>query len=154
MKQFMLIALALQLFECETLVAQQVDTRNYVVGSYDANINESRIAEIRVWRYWLKNRARLGTKARYIAIVAASVMPGDVVQILWGNMINAQTGSSFLLPAEWNPGRMRCVMIYDTGNSRFVSQHGYLVIETPHRGTLARFGDYIALYIDTGSIFL
>jgi hypothetical protein len=149
----MLIALALQLFECESLLAQQVDTRNYVVGTYDATINEARIAEIRVWRYWLKNRDHLGPKARYIAIVAASVMPGDVVQIMWQNMINAQTGSAFLLPAEWNPGRMRCVMIYDTQNSRFVSQHGYLMTETPHRGMLARFGEYIALYIDTGSTF-
>ena len=149
----MLIALALQLFEFEALFAQQVDTRNYVVGNYDATINESRIAEIRVWRYWLKNRAHLGAKARYLAVVAASVMPGDVVNLLWQNMINAQTGSSFLLPTEWNPGRMRCVMIYDTENSRFVSQHGFLVLETPHRGMLARFGDYIALYIDTGSIF-
>ncbi|HYY30977.1 MAG TPA: hypothetical protein VE860_23770 [Chthoniobacterales bacterium] len=154
MKQFILIALALQLFECEVLFAQQVDARNYVVGSYDATINEARIAEIRVWHYWLKNRGRLGAKTRYVAIVAASVMPGDVVQLMWENMINAQTGSAFLLPAEWNPGRMRCVMIYDTENSRFVSQHGYLVIETPHRGKLARFGDYIAIYIDTGSSFL
>jgi hypothetical protein len=153
MRQFILIGLALQLFECETLFAQQVDARNYVVGNYDASINEARIAEIRVWRYWLKYRGRLGAKSRYLAIVAATVMPGDVVQILWQNMINAQTGSSFLLPAEWNPGRMRCVMIYDTGNSRFVSQHGYLVMETPHRGRLARFGDYVALYIDTGSSF-
>jgi hypothetical protein len=154
MKQFILIALALQLFESEVLFAQQVDARNYVVGSYDATINEARIAEIRVWHYWLKNRSRLGAKTRYVAIVAASVMPGDVVQLMWENMINAQTGSAFLLPAEWNPGRMRCVMIYDTENSRFVSQHGYLVIETPHRGKLARFGDYIAIYIDTGSSFL
>jgi hypothetical protein len=149
----MLIALVLQLFEAETLFAGQIDSRNYVVGTYDATINESRIAEVRVWHYWLKNRDRLKVQARYIAIVAASVMPGDVVQLLWENMINAQTGSAFLLPTEWNPGRMRCVMIYDTEKSRFVSQHGYLVIETPHRGTLARFGDYIALYIDTGSFF-
>jgi hypothetical protein len=154
MRQFILIGLALQLFECETLFGQQVDARNYAVGNYDATINESRIAEIRVWRYWLKYRGRLGVKVRYIAVAAAWVMPADVVQILWQNMINAQTGSGFLLPPQWSPGRMRCVMIYDTENSRFVSQHGYLVMETPHRGTLARFGDYIALYIDTGSFFL
>jgi hypothetical protein len=153
MSRFILIVLALPLFEFPTLIAQQVDTRNYAIGAYDATINEARIAEVRAWRYWLKNRDRLGAKAHYLAITTASVMPGDVVQLLWQNMINAQGASGFLLPTAWNPGRMRCVMIYDTQSSRFASDHGFLVVETPHRGNLARFGDYIALYIDTGSTF-
>lgn len=153
MSRFILIVLALPLFEFPRLFAQEVDTRNYAIGGYDATINEARIAEVRAWRYWLKNRDRLGAKAHYLAITSAAVMSGDVVQVLWKNMINAQGASGFLLPTAWNPGRMRCVMIYDTQNARFATDHGYLVVETPHRGTLARFGDYIALYIDTGSTF-
>ncbi len=153
MSRFILIFLALPLFEWSTLLAEEINTRNYVVGTYDATINEARIAEVRAWRYWLKNRDRLGERGHYLAITTATVMPGDIVQVLWHNMINTQTGAGFLLPSAWNPGRMRCVMIYDTQSARFATEHGFLVIETPHRGTLARFGDYVALYIDTGSFW-
>ena len=153
MRHFILIASALLWFECPPLSAQKTDARNYVVGTYDATINEARIAEIRAWRYWRKNRAQLSAKCRYLAIVASWVMPGDIVQPMWGNMIKAQAASAFLLPAEWSPGRMRCVMIYDTENARFASDSGYLVVNTPPRGTLARFDNYLALYIDTGSFW-
>ncbi len=63
------------------------------------------------------------------------------------DMINAQTGAGFLLASAWNAGRMRCIMIYDARTSRFATKHGFLAVETPHFDTLARFGDYLALYI-------
>jgi hypothetical protein len=144
---------AMLLVQAPALLGQKVDLRNYVIGGYDANSNETRVAQERARRYWQKNGKRFGEKVRYLAIETAAVMPGDVIQPLWGNMINAQTGSGFLLPSEWNPGRMRCIMIFDTQTSDFATKHGFLVIEDPHRGTLARFGDYIALYINTGSFW-
>jgi hypothetical protein len=144
---------AMLLVQVPTLLGQKVDLRNYVIGGYDPNPNEIRIAQEKASRYWLKNGKRFGEKVRYLGIEAAAVMPGDVIQPLWENMINAQTGSGFLLPSEWNPGKMRCIMIYDTQTSDFVTRHGFLILENPHRGTLARFGDYIALYINTGSFW-
>jgi hypothetical protein len=148
-----LIVSALLLVQVPALFAQKVDLRNYVIGGYDANANEMRIAQERAHRYWQKNGSRIGEKARYLAIEAAAVMPGDVIQPLWENMINAQTGSGFLLPTAWDPGKMRCIMIYDTRTSDFATKRGFLVVESPHRGSLARFGDYIALYINTGSFW-
>ena len=68
-------------------------------------------------------------------------------------MINAETGSGFLLPSAWNPGNMHCIMIYDTRIGSFVSKHGYLVFEIPRRETFARFGDYIALYVRPGTFW-
>jgi hypothetical protein len=153
MNRILLIALVLLLVDVPSLIAQKVDLRNYVIGGYDPNTNEMRIAGERAYRYWQKNGGRLGEKARYLAIEAAAVMPGDVIQPLWQNMINAQTGSGFLLPTAWGPGKMKCVMIYDTRISDFVAKRGLLVVETPHRETLARFGDYIALYIARGSFW-
>jgi hypothetical protein len=144
---------AILLVQAPALLGQKIDLRNYVIGGYDANSNETRVTQERARRYWQKNGKRFGEKVRYLAIEAAAVMPGDVIQPLWGNMINAQTGSGFLLPSEWNPGRMRCIMIFDTQTSDFATERGFLAIETPHRGTLARFGDYIALYINTGSFW-
>ena len=140
----------LLLVQVPMLVAQKVDLRNYVIGAYDPNPNEIRLARGRAHTFWQKNGARFGDKARYLALEAASVMPGDVVQPLWQNMINAETGSGFLLPSAWNPGGMHCFMIYDTRIGNFVSKHGYLVFELPRRETFARFGDYIALYIRPG----
>lgn len=153
MRRFISLVVALLIVESTALFAQKVDSRNYVVGSYDANPNEMHIADQRVKRFWQKNGGRLGARGHYLAIVVATLIPGDVVEPFWQNMINAQTGSGFLLPSAWNPGRMRCVMIYDSQRATFVNRHGLLVIETPHRETLARFGDYIALYIDTGSFW-
>jgi hypothetical protein len=143
----------LLLTQVPTLVAQKVDLRNYVIGAYDPNANEIRLAQQRARNYWQKKGARFGDKARYLALEAASVMPGDVIQPLWQNMINAETGSGFLLPSAWNPGDMHCIMIYDTRAGSFVSKHGYLVFEYPRRETFARFGDYIALYIRPGTFW-
>jgi hypothetical protein len=151
MRRIFLRVGVLLLIQVPLLVAQRVDLRNYVIGDYDPNPNEVRLAQERVQVYWQKHGARFAEKARYLAVVAASVMPGDVVQPLWQNMINAETGSGFLLPTQWNHGDMHCVMIYDTHTGDFVSKHGYLVVEAPHRETLARFGDYIALYVRAGT---
>ena len=135
------------------LVAQKVDLRNYAIGGYDPTPNEMRLAQGRVQSYWQKNSGRFGKNARYLAVVAAYVMPSDVIQPLWQNMINAETGSGFLLPTAWKTGDMHCVMIYDTQTGEFVSKHGYLVVETPRRETFARFGDYIALYVRRGTFW-
>ena len=78
------------------LVAQKVDLRNYAIGGYDPTPNEMRLAQGRVQSYWQKNSGRFGKNARYLAVVAAYVMPSDVIQPLWQNMINAETGSGFL----------------------------------------------------------
>jgi hypothetical protein len=153
MRRTFLLVCFILLIQVPLLVAQKVDLRNYVIAGYDANPNEIRLAQRRVHVYWQKNGARFGDKARYLAVEAASVMPGDVIQPLWQNMINAQTGSGFLLPSAWNPGKMHCIMIYDTRTDSFVSNHGYLVVETPQRETLARFGDYLALYVHRGTFW-
>lgn len=153
MRRIFLLVCFLLLIQVPMLVAQKVDLRNYVIGGYDANPNEIRLAQKRVHVYWQKNGVRFGDKVRYLAVEVASVMSGDVIQPLWQNMINAEAGSGFLLPPTWNPGKMRCIMIYDTRTDGFVSNHGYLVVETPHRETLARFSDYIALYVHRGTFW-
>ena len=150
MRRIFLLFCFFLLNQVPTLVAQKVDIRNYVIGGYDPNPNEIRLTQQRAQAYWQKNAARFANKVRYLALEAASVMPGDVIQPLWQNMINAETGSGFLLPSAWNPGSMHCMMIYDTRTGSFVSKHGYLVFEYPRRETLARFGDYLALYVRPG----
>src|SRR5580698_3869283 len=73
---------AMLLVQVPTLLGQKVDLRNYVIGGYDANPNEMRVAQERARRYWQKNGKRFEEKVRYLAIEAAAVMPGDVIQPL------------------------------------------------------------------------
>jgi hypothetical protein len=42
------------------------------------------------------------------------------------------------------------VMIYDIKTSHFVGNQGYVLVDTPSPGGVARFGDYTARYIGTG----
>jgi hypothetical protein len=44
-------------------------------------------------------------------------------------------------------------MIFDTRTGTFVSNRGFVSVDTPSRGRVARFGDYIARYIGTGRSF-
>ena len=67
-----------------------------MVGGCDANSNETRVAQERARRSCRRMENDSARRVRYLAIEAAAVMPGDVIQPLWGNMINAQTGSGFL----------------------------------------------------------
>ena len=62
---------AMLLVQAPALLGQKVDLRNYVIGGYDANSNETRVAQERARRYWQKNGKRFGEKVRYLAIEAA-----------------------------------------------------------------------------------
>jgi hypothetical protein len=41
-------------------------------------------------------------------------------------------------------------MIYDTKAGQFVSDQGYVCVDIPARGSVARFGPYMARYIGWG----
>jgi hypothetical protein len=45
-------------------------------------------------------------------------------------------------------------MIYDTKSGHFVGDQGYVSVDTPNPGGVARFGDYVARYIGTGRSLL
>jgi hypothetical protein len=89
------------LFHSAELFAEKVDLRNYVIGKYNANTNEVRVARQRAILYWQKNGPRIGEKGHYLAIDAAAVM-------------------------------------------------GYISVDTPGRGKVARFGSYLTRYIGWG----
>jgi hypothetical protein len=42
------------------------------------------------------------------------------------------------------------VMIFNTRTGRFVTNQGYISVDTPPRGSVARFGAYIARFIGWG----
>jgi hypothetical protein len=44
-------------------------------------------------------------------------------------------------------------MIYDTKTGYFVGNQGYVSVDTPNPGQVARFGNYMARWIGTGRSF-
>jgi len=71
-------------------------------------------------------------------------------------LINSQTTTTYF---SQTGGRHRAevdlkgIMIFDTRTGTVVSSRGFVSVDTPTRGHVARFGDYIARYIGTGRSF-
>jgi len=71
---------------------------------------------------------------------------------LYPKLINSETSASFFSQADTNYTslQLKGVMIYDTKTSHFVGDQGYVSVDTPTPGEVARFGEYTARYIGTG----
>ena len=88
-----------------------------------------------------------------MAVETSKVFPGQV-QDLWPKLINSETTASFFSYGDktntYSNLQLLGVMIFDTTTGRFVSNQGYIAVDTPPRGSVARFGSYIARYIGWG----
>jgi hypothetical protein len=152
MNQSFFLVCSIVLTQFSTSFAQKADYRNFSIDTFYPKSNEIRLAEARARRYWEKHHDRLGNTTRYLAVKTTSVLPAEIVAPLWPYLLNADTGAVFLstLPSDQGFAQMECVMIFDTKTGSFVSKRGYLTVETPPRGTMVRYEDYIAYYIGTG----
>jgi len=65
-------------------------------------------------------------------------------------LIHSQTTSSYYSARKnaVNPP-LRCVMIFDTKANRFIGNQGYVAVDVPPRGQVARFSTYLARYVGT-----
>jgi len=135
------------------LHAERVDRRNFAIDTCYPNPNSIRRAEQRTKAYWAKHAARFGPEPRFLAVETSKVFPGEV-QDLWPKLINSETTASFFSHGIKNNTysnlQLLGVMIYDTQTGRFVSNQGFISVDTPPRGTVARFGPFMARYIGWG----
>jgi hypothetical protein len=135
------------------LHAERVDHRNFAIDTCYPNPNSIQRAEKRVKAYWAKYAARFGPEPRFLAVETSKVFPGEV-QDLWPKLINSETTASFFSHGIKNNTysnlQLLGVMIYDTQTGRFVSNQGFISVDTPPRGTVARFGPFMARYIGWG----
>jgi len=150
-KSFFLVC-SIVLTQLPRVFAADSDYRNFAIETYFPKPHEIQLAETRARNFWEKNRSHLRDKTRFLAVKTTSVMPAEIVQPLWPYLLNADTGATFLatLPSDQGFAQMECVMSFDTQTGHFTGKRGYLTVETPPRGTMARYGDYIAYYIGTG----
>jgi hypothetical protein len=148
-KPFILICLCLTILGC---TSNGVDYRDFAVDTYFPSPNEIQLAEARARNYWGRNGARFGPEPRYLAVETSKLFgpyPG-----LYPKLINSETTATFLARVdESNPYSelvLKGVMIFDTKTGHVVGSQGYVSVDTPSPGQVARFGDFMARWIGTG----
>jgi len=127
---------------------EQAGNRDYAFDTYYPTPNEIQLAQQRTQRYWQKNSHRFKEATPYLAVNTTSVVQGDVNQGLYSKLMNSETTTNFFQTDSSLDAS--CVMIYDTAADRFVSNFGYVSVDLPARGSLARWDGYTARYIGWG----
>jgi hypothetical protein len=129
-------------------LSDQVDNRNFAVDAYSPTPNEIQLAERRAQHYWDNNSQRSIEPTRYLAVATSSISGGNI----YPKLIKSETTSSYFGQDSQTPSlHASCVMVYDTVTKSFVGNSGYLSVDLPRRGSLARWDTYIARYIGWGS---
>ena len=132
------------------LHAEKIDHRNFAIDTCFPNPNAIRLAEERTRTYWAKYASRFGAEPGFLAVETSKIFPGEV-QDLWPKLINSETTASFfshgLRDNSYSNLQLLGVMIFDIRTGHIVGNQGYISVDTPPRGSVARFGPYIARYI-------
>jgi hypothetical protein len=148
-KPILLICLCVTILGCAG--SDGFDNRNFAIDTYFPNPNEKMLAEERARNYWNRNAIRFGPEPRYLAVETSKLFPyGD----LWPKLINSETTASFFSHGVdrdvYSNLDLKGVTIYDTKTGHLVGNQGYVSVDTPNPGEVARFGDYTARWIGTG----
>ena len=135
------------------LHAEKIDNRNFAIDTCFPTQNEIQLAEGRTRAYWAKNASRFGAEPGLLAVDTSKLLPGEI-QDLYPKLIYSETTASFLGRGDhkgsYSELDLHGIMIYDTKAGQFVSNQGYVCVDTPARGRVARFGPYTARYIGWG----
>ena len=135
------------------LQAEKIDNRNFAIDTCFPTQNEIALAEARATRFWTTHSSRFGAEPRFLAVDTSKVLPGEI-QNLYPKLMDSETTASFVdlgsHKGSYSELYLHGIMIYDTKAGRFVSNQGYVSVDTPPRGSVARFGPYIARYIGWG----
>ena len=145
------LILAFLLTTLPSLRSEKVDSRDFAIDTCYPTPNEIQLAEARAGKFWAKYALRYGPEPRYLAVETSKIFPSEV-QDLWPKLINSETTASFFSHGKRTYSNLELIgiMIYDTKTGHFVSNQGYISVDTPSRGRVARFGPYVARYIGTG----
>ncbi len=129
-----------------------VDNRDHAIDTYSPFGNQTAVAEVHAREWWRSHQQRFGNQPPLLAVQASRVFEGEIVQNLSAKLQNSQTTSLFYAKSleQYPTFDLYSVLIFDTRTERLVSPQGFVVVDTPHRGTVARFGPYIARYIGEG----
>ena|SRR5206468_8026397 len=148
------LAIAFLLMPLLSVRAERIDNRNFAIDTCYPTPNEIRLAEQRARKYWEKHAAKFGPNPVFLAIETSKIFPSEV-QDLWPKLINSETTASFFSHGPdqqtYSSLQLRGIMIFDIRTGHFVSNRGFISVDTPPLGILARFDNYIARYIGFGN---
>jgi hypothetical protein len=132
--------------------AEKIDNRNFAIDTYQPAPNEVRLAEEHARNYWAKNAARYGSNPVYLAVETSKVFPSEV-QLLYPKLLNSETTAGYFSQRRggFSNLQLKCIMIYDTRTRHFVSDRGFISVDIPKRGGVARFDNYVARFIGVGN---
>jgi hypothetical protein len=132
--------------------AEKIDNRNFSIDTYYPTPNEIQLAEQRARKYWAKHAARFGSNPFYLAVETSKIFPGEVVQDLPAKLINSETTASYFSRRRtYSILELKGIMIFDIRTGHFVGNRGFISVDTPPLGGVARFDDHIARYIGFGN---
>ena len=126
--------------------AEKIDNRDFAIDTCYPTQNEIGLAEARARRFWAKHSSRFGPVPRFLAVETSKIFPAEV-QGLWPKLITLRRRLVFFQSNTYSNLQLLGIMIYDIKTGRFVRNQGYISVDTPPRGRVARFGPYIARYI-------
>jgi hypothetical protein len=132
-----------------TARGERVDHRDFAIDTCYPNSNEIELASNRAKKFWAKHASCYATESQYLAVETSSLSPYGG---LYPKLIASETTASFFAHGKLTYSNLQLlgIMIYDTKRGRFTSNQGYVAVDTPNRGTIARFGPYLARYIGRG----
>ena len=140
---------AILLAALSELRAEKIDNRNFAFDTYYPTPNQIQLAEQRARKYWAKHAERFGSNPFYLAVRTSKIFPGDV-QGLSAKLNHSETTASNRR-RSYSYLEIKGVMIFDIRTGHFVGNMGFMSVDTPPLGGLARFDDYIARYIGFGN---
>jgi hypothetical protein len=145
---------AVFLASLQPLCAERIDNRNFAIDTYYPTPNELRLAEQRARQYWAKHSAKFGSNPAYLAIETSTIFPGEV-QGLWPKLIDSETTASFFAHGldrqTYSSLHLRGIMLFDVRTRELVGIRGFVSVDTPRLGGVARFDNYLARYIGFGN---
>jgi hypothetical protein len=148
MKLSAIVVVGVLLASCvQTEVSRQTDLS---IATYTPTPDALEIAATRAKKYWAKHQADAGRGTRYLAIESDTIPSADIPDLYY-RLTNSPgvNGSDVEEYRVNNDIDVFCVNIFDTRTGKLVSPQGYAVVDEPDRGSVARFGRYIAQFIGT-----
>jgi hypothetical protein len=139
--------LAVLIAGCTAPTTQLRDQRDFAVSTCELRPNNSQLALDRVKRY-VDRHPNLPTSPQYLGVEADIVFPSDV-QDLWIKLRAAPTTGSAFSQLKTRYVNLHCVLIVDRESLCVAKDQGYLLADTPPRGSLAKIGGYVVRYIGT-----
>jgi hypothetical protein len=128
--------------------SRRSDSRDYAITTCQATPHEIELVQKRARNYLSRHPSAAG-EVGFLAVIADSVFPSEV-QDLWIKLARSQTSTSAY--AQWRDRspKLWCVLLVDRSTQLPLTTQGYVLANTPARGTIVQIGGHRALYVGTG----